>query len=275
MGCPTLVEPRDGVVSSEPRPSSTVCVLHQADSQMEVLMVRRGSTARFMAGAWVFPGGVVDPQDHESHALATLVREPEDDLGPWLAAAFREVVEETGIWLTEPPVVDPIGDGDVFAVAAAKKRRFALDRAAYFANWITPTMVPVRFDARFFMVGIADKLVPIPDEREVDDAEFVTPDEVLRKAIDGEWLVPFPTQRTLQELAAHESVDAALEYWRHNPVVPVQPRMRVTEDGSLEVVMPDDEGFYDLDDVEPDPETLARAARAAAKKGNPIAEGRH
>lgn len=235
-------------------------------------MVRRGAGARFMAGAWVFPGGVVDRQDHQPHALATLSDVPPDDLGPSLVAAFREVVEETAVWLTEPPVVEPIGGRDVFAVAAAEERRFSLDHTVYFANWITPTMIPVRFDARFFLVGVADVVVPVPDEREVDAAEFVAPSEALRRAAEGEWLVPFPTQRTLLELAPFDSVDAALDYWRHNPVLPVQPRMRVAADGSLEVVMPGDDGFDELDDVEPDPDTLARAARAAARKGKRIAE---
>jgi hypothetical protein len=55
-------------------------------------------------------------------------------------------------------------------------------------------------------------------------------------------------------------------------VVSVQPRMRVADDGSLEVVIPSDPGFDDLEDVAPDPEALAGAARAAAKKGRPIAE---
>jgi hypothetical protein len=36
--------------------------------------------------------------------------------------------------------------------------------------------------------------------------------------------------------------------------------------------MPDDPGFDDLVDAGPDPAALAKAARAAADKGRPIAE---
>lgn len=272
MGCSALVKPCDGAVSDRARPSATVCVLHQGDTDFAVLMVRRSSSARFMAGAWVFPGGVVDPEDHEPSALGSLVGDYEAELGPWLAAAFREVVEETGVWLTQPAVVEPLADRDVFAVAAATGRRFDADRVAYFANWITPTMVPVRFDARFFIVEIDDPVIAMPDEREIDAAEFVSPAEALRRSDVGEWLVPFPTQRTLQQLAEFESVAAALDEWRNRQVISVQPRMRVASDGSLEVVMPGDPGFDDLEDVASNPEVLARAARAAADKGRPIAE---
>ncbi len=272
MGCSALVESCDGAVTAAPRPSSTVCVLHQGELDFEVLMVRRSPTARFMGGAWVFPGGVVDPGDHDQEALASLAGAFEPEIGPWLAAAFREVVEETGVWLTRPTLVEPLGDRKVFAVAESAGRRFTVDRSAYFANWITPTMIPVRFDARFFIVAIEDKVVPVPDEREIDSVEFVSPREALRRADTGEWLVPFPTQRTLHQLMDFASVDAALDEWRKRSVVAVQPRMRVAADGSLEVVMPGDPGFDDLDDIEPDPDVLARAAQAAAKQGRPIVE---
>ena len=244
-----------------------MCVLHQGESDIEVLMVRRSETARFMAGAWVFPGGVLDPEDHAAEAIGCIDGLFEPELGPWLAAGLREVVEETGVWLTDPPFVATAGD-DVFADAKARGVRFTGDRIAYFANWITPAMVPVRFDARFFIAAIAERLVPEPDKREIDAAEYVTPREALRRAGVGEWLVPFPTQRTLEQLAGFESVDAALQEWRHKQVVAVQPRLRVADDGALEVVLPGETGFDELADAKPDLEALRRAAR----QSRPVAE---
>ena len=246
-----------------------MCVLHQGED-VEVLMVRRSATARFMAGAWVFPGGVVDAEDHGAVALACIDDLADPELGPWVAAGLREVVEETGVWLTESPFV--AAADDVFAQAAANRIKFAGHRIAYFANWITPTMVPVRFDARFFLAGIPEKVAPQPDEREVDAAEFIAPSEALRRAEHGEWLVPFPTQRTLEQLAGFESVEAALNEWRHKQVVAVQPRMKVAEDGAIRVVMPGEAGFDELTDAAPDPDALRRAARASARHGRPIAE---
>lgn len=258
-------------MTNDPRPSATMCVLHQG-VEIEVLMVRRSSTARFMAHAWVFPGGIVDPEDHSTDSLACIDDLAHPELGPWLGAAFREVAEETGIWLTDEPFASLPAAAGVFATARAEGLRFPASRTAYFANWITPTMIPVRFDARFFIAEMKSKLAPIPDQHEIDGAEFVSPVEALRRAETGEWVVPFPTQRTLHELAAFPSVAAALDEWRHKKVVPIQPRMRIADDGSLDVVMPDDPGFDDLVDAEPDPDALAKAAKAAADKGRPIAE---
>lgn len=133
-------------------------------------------------------------------------------------------------------------------------------------------MVPVRFDARFFIAAIAEKVAPQPDVREVDAAQFVAPADVLRRARSGEWLVPFPTQRTLEQLASFESVEAALLEWRDKRVIAVQPRMRIASNGSLEVVLPDEPGFDELADSPPDPDALRRAAHAASRKGKPIAE---
>lgn len=272
MGSTEMVEPGHDLVSEAPRPSATMCVLHQGAGGVEILMVRRGASARFMGGAWVFPGGAVDAADYEPAASGLIGGVTNDELTPWLAAAFREVVEETGIWLTADPFVSPIGGESVFDRAADEGVTFDAGRTAYFANWVTPSMVPVRFDARFFIAALDEKLTPIPDLREIDAAEYVTPAEALRRAEKGEWVVPFPTQRSLRDLAEMHSVDAALEEWRDREVVTIQPRMRVADDGSLEILMPDDPGFVDLDDVPADPETLAEAARKAARKGKRIPE---
>ena len=146
-------------------------------------------------------------------------------------------------------------------------------RVSQFSGRLTePGMVPVRFDARFFMIAIDRRVTAIPDGREVDAAQFVSPAVALLRAEQGEWLVPFPTMRTLQQLDAFTSVEAALNEWHNRTVEPVQPRLRVAADGSLEVVMPGEPMFDELRDTEPDREALSRAARASAKKGVPVAE---
>jgi 8-oxo-dGTP pyrophosphatase MutT (NUDIX family) len=276
MGNPALVKPRHGSVSGEPRPSATVCVLFQGDPSVEVLMVRRGESAKFMAGAWVFPGGAVDPEDHEDKNLALVAGiPPASSITPWLVAAFRELVEETGVWLTDPPRVEAVDGLPVYEVAHRSGRRFNGARAAYFANWVTPTMVPVRFDARFFIVAIDARVVPQPDRREIDAAEFVPPTEALRRAAAGEWLVPFPTRRILHQLEEVASVADAVDRWQHSTVERIEPRLRVRDDGAIEVVMPGEPGFDDLEDAGSDPEALAQAATVAAERGSPVVEVAH
>ena len=71
---------------TEPRQAATVILLRGGAERLEVLLVRRNPEARFMGGAWVFPGGAVDAA--EDHG----------------AAGLREVREEAGLELTEPLV---------------------------------------------------------------------------------------------------------------------------------------------------------------------------
>jgi 8-oxo-dGTP pyrophosphatase MutT (NUDIX family) len=69
---------------TEPRQAASVIVLRGGSEALEVLLLRRNPKARFMGGAWVFPGGAIDPgEDHR-------------------AAAVREVVEEAGLELPDP-----------------------------------------------------------------------------------------------------------------------------------------------------------------------------
>jgi 8-oxo-dGTP pyrophosphatase MutT (NUDIX family) len=65
-----------------PRQAATVIVLRGGADALEVLLVQRNPEQRFMGGAWVFPGGAVDPgEDHRE-------------------AGVREVAEEAGLQLT-------------------------------------------------------------------------------------------------------------------------------------------------------------------------------
>ena len=43
---------------------------------LEVLLVQRNPAARFMGGAWVFPGGAVDPGEGLGDGRPSLRRDP-------------------------------------------------------------------------------------------------------------------------------------------------------------------------------------------------------
>jgi 8-oxo-dGTP pyrophosphatase MutT (NUDIX family) len=74
---------------TQPRQAATVIVLRGGAERLEVLMVQRTPKARFMGGAWVFPGGAVDAE--EDHRVA----------------AVREVEEEAGLTLPDPAALVP------------------------------------------------------------------------------------------------------------------------------------------------------------------------
>lgn len=263
MGRAPLVGPGDGAVTVPPRPSATMCVLHQTEQGIEVLMVRRSSGNRFMPGAWVFPGGVVDGADHDTGNGTLITGAESPALVPWLVAGFREVVEETGIWLTDQAEPSAADRSDVLAMARSRGLRFPADRTAFFARWITPSALPVRFDARFILVAVDQAITAAPDGRELDAAIYIAPGEALHRAAAGKWNVPFPTQQVLKRLCGFESADAAVERWRRREVVAIEPRLRIGKDGAVEILMPDDEGFEALAEDPPDPELLRKTAGTA------------
>ena len=223
-----------------------------------------------MGGVWVFPGGAVDAIDNldAAHLAVTC---SDGRMLPWNAAAARELAEETGIWLFESgAVVTPRrpSDGAVFSYVLDRDERFAGDSLRYFANWITPVPLPVRFDTRFFAATVPEDVDPIVDGIELVEDEWIRPCHALKRADVGEWYVAFPTRKVLEFLGAFkstaelgESIGVQVE------VDPIQPRLVVAE-GHIEILMPDDPGFIEAAEGEADPDlqsTLERIIRSGTE----------
>ena len=68
--------------ATTPRQAASVIVLRGGDESLEVLLVKRNPAAKFMGGAWVFPGGAVDAGESGEGDAAHR------------AAALRELAEE-------------------------------------------------------------------------------------------------------------------------------------------------------------------------------------
>jgi 8-oxo-dGTP pyrophosphatase MutT (NUDIX family) len=84
-----------GAAVTTPREAATVIVLRGGAETLEVLLVKRNPEQRFMGGAWVFPGGAVDPD--EDHRVAG-VREVEEEAG--VAIGDPESLVEFSRWIT-------------------------------------------------------------------------------------------------------------------------------------------------------------------------------
>src|SRR6202167_5136938 len=122
------------------RQAATVMLVRDApepDSEgrtLEVLMVRRNLNSDFVGGAFVFPGGAVDPLDGGAEAEAAcsgrsdaeasiLLGVASGGLAYWVAA-LRETFEEAGLLLAERPEGPPLLAGE-----PAEEARFAAERA--------------------------------------------------------------------------------------------------------------------------------------------------
>ncbi len=190
-----------------PRPAATVILLRGGADALEVLLVRRNPQARFMGGAWVFPGGAVDRSEGSGQRALR-------------AAAVRELSEEAGIEIAEPEELVP------------------------FSRWITPAQVKTRFDTWFYLATAPAGASPTVDGSEIVVARWYEPRAALEAAASGELLMVFPTIKHLEQLAGFASADELIAHARGREVRPVQPRV-VLAGETARIVLPGEPGYED------------------------------
>jgi 8-oxo-dGTP pyrophosphatase MutT (NUDIX family) len=121
-----------GVVS-EPRPAASVILVRGGGEALEVLLVQRTHEARFMAGAWVFPGGAVDEGEDARDAA---IRELHEEAG--VAVADRDALVAFSRWIT-PPQVKRRFDTFFFVTALPARAEAVIDGSECVAlGWFTP-----------------------------------------------------------------------------------------------------------------------------------------
>ncbi len=163
-------------------PAATVIVLRDADSEpkgIEVLLLRRNVKTVFHGGAWVFPGGHIDPEDYSPAA-------PDDMLAAARQAAVREAEEEAGLSL-------------------------ATETLLYFSHWTTPLIRPKRFSTWFFVAQAGGDAVQV-DGTEISDHAWMRPHGALEARQAGEIELPPPTFVSLTKLSAFSTAKDALAY---------------------------------------------------------------
>lgn len=181
-------------------PAATVVLLREAGTSCEVLMVRRNASLAFHGGAWVFPGGRIDPEDYVRAAS-------EDVVAAAREAAVREAQEEAGV---------AIGRADLVLVS----------------RWITPEPLPKRFDTWFFAAPSRGQAVQI-DGGEIHAHEWMSPTHALDLQRRGEIELPPPTFVTLLEISRLGCVDATLQTFQSRPPEQFLPRLRTSGDAAF------------------------------------------
>jgi 8-oxo-dGTP pyrophosphatase MutT (NUDIX family) len=193
-----------------PRPAASLILLRRggrhSERGVEVLLVRRSTEARFMPGVWVFPGGTVDEADGADEEAAAR------------ACAVRELEEEAGVVLAD--------DAELLA----------------WSRWITPEMVPVRFDTRFYVALAPPHSPPRPDGAEVTEAAWITPRAALEGHRAGELSLVFPTIKHLEALLPYSRAEEVLDAASDLVIEPILPRV-VGEGDERHVVLPGEPGY--------------------------------
>ncbi len=192
--------------ATEPRLAGTVILLRGGPRTLEVLLVRRNPSARFMGGAWVFPGGAVDRAEGSGDRALR-------------AAAIRELEEEAGITVDDRELVP-------------------------FSRWITPAEVKIRFDTWFYLAPAPPGAEARPDGSEVVDARWYEPAAALAARQRGELFLVFPTIKHLEQLSGFASADELFAHARGREIHPVQPRVFLQGE-TARIVLPGEPGYAD------------------------------
>jgi len=221
-------------MAAAPRPAATLILLRQG---LEVLMLQRAQTAAFLGGAYVFPGGALDPEDHSAHRVLGLteaqanerLRVSSGGLG-YYVAAIRECFEEAGILLACEKNGKPVSADRAESLMHWRKKPFRnmleaedlyvpAGELAYYGHWVTAPGRSRRFDARFFVAIAPQGQQGSHDAGETVHDIWTSPREALERGARGEIELVHATQVSLQDFSRFSDPRAAFEHVRALPEI--------------------------------------------------------
>lgn len=262
----------------DPKDAATVMLLRQRrnalQEDIEILMVLRHPNNKFVANSYVYPGGALDAEDC-AQDMDSLCREVnretafrllgdiprEKALGAWVAGV-RETFEEVGLLLA----YDREGSLIAFAADEEKKRfstyraalcggtgsfrdmlireglTLATDRLHYFSHWITPEILPIRYDVRFFVAEAPEGQEALHDGCELVEHAWVTPREALDAFEGGKFNLVLPTIMTLKELCTFRTVEEVILSTANKRIPRILTKMD-RKGGAFVEIMPDGSVF--------------------------------
>lgn len=254
------------------RDAATVLILRDGLEGLEVFMLRRNLNSDFVGGAFVFPGGAVDPADRHINLEPVCEGRSDTDasrrlgidsggLAFWVAAV-RESFEEAGVllaydddglvdldaqhsverWLHHRLQVDS-GQLTMADLCRLEGLRLAVDGMHYFGHWITPEGAPRRYDTRFFMAAAPPNQTPLHDDHEVIANDWLRPAVALERVEAGQMTMMPPTVASLRAVARFDNAKQALDAATEITDVPtILPRV-IAADGGVRIVLPGDPDY--------------------------------
>jgi glyoxylase-like metal-dependent hydrolase (beta-lactamase superfamily II)/8-oxo-dGTP pyrophosphatase MutT (NUDIX family) len=216
------------MAAPKPRPAATLALLRDGADGPEVLMLQRTRDAVFLGGAYVFPGGSLDPADSDPRVAKRVIGGPQDDALAYYVAAIRECFEEAGVLLA----CDEKGR-QIDAARAERLMRFRSESfvrmleaedlylpakdLVFVGHWITAPGRARRFDTRFFLAAAPAGQQGKHDANETVHDVWIRPRDALERGDRGEIELVHATRQTLGAFKAMPSVEAALRHARSLP----------------------------------------------------------
>lgn len=245
------------------RPSSTVLMVRDGMAGLEVFMVKRNHAIDFASGALVFPGGKLADGDSDPVLMGRHARPGAFDpaLTSFAFGAIREAFEESGLLLARAK-----GDGALLSAARVetlghwreplncgeKTLRdmaetegldYALDTLVPFAHWITPDVMPKRFDTWFFLAPAPADQIGVHDGSESVESEWVGAQAALDDWEAKTRTIVFATRMQLVKLARSNTVAEALATAKRETVVDVMPVLDKTSFAEPHLRIPAEAGY--------------------------------
>jgi 8-oxo-dGTP pyrophosphatase MutT (NUDIX family) len=258
-----------------PSPSATLILAREHKAGIEVYLLRRSAASKFMPGTYVFPGGNLEAEDMDAAYWKNHVDLAEDQLArtldgdvdrmlPFAVAAIRETWEEAGLLLAAPmkgfsgleqaakngtPFTRKIQDGEL---------GLSISQLGRWHHWITPELMPRRFNTYFFVAPVGQDQRCRPDNHETVHGSWVNPRKALTENAQGSLPLSPPTLVTLHQLLPFTTLDALMAEARIRAwPAPIMPRLWPLDDGTL-IIAPWDPDYaresvsVDIDRLEAD-----------------------
>ncbi|MEV6739154.1 NUDIX hydrolase [Streptomyces sp. NPDC051104] len=251
-----------------PKRAATVMLLRDDGGAPAVHMLRRRASMAFAGGAYAYPGGGVDPRDHDLRIgwagptrawWAQRLGVDETSAQAIVCAAVRETYEEAGVLLAGQAPDTVVGDttgadweADRAALVARdlsfaeflERRGLVLrsDLLGAWTRWITPEFEPRRYDTWFFVAALPEGQRTRNASTEADTTVWIRPAEAAAAYDKGELLMMPPTIATLRQLIGCATAAEALKAAPGRELTPVLATARL-EDGRIVLSWPGHDEF--------------------------------
>lgn len=243
-----------------PMPASTVVLCNVTTKwPHKILLVKRSGKARFLPGAHVFPGGSLEPKDHEFGTflardekniarITSYFSELPEMIAAHISAAIRETLEESGISLLRYYDRDSTSS----CSSAMLKELFNGTNASHKPSlenlwpiswWITPAGETRRFNTWFFLATVTSEAVEdgflSERDKETEDHLWLSPTECLARYREKQIFLAPPTRSILERMAVTATLEEFLTFV-DRPLFPIKPQFIAGTNDQKYLVLPGD-----------------------------------